>query len=84
MTPLHEQEIEDARDKVTASGRNADDFAFDVAFLEPDPDGGGMYTVRYEITATNGTTGKSGGYMGGIGLEWVSVFEEELAQGGFD
>ncbi|RYG30574.1 MAG: hypothetical protein EON93_14555 [Burkholderiales bacterium] len=81
MTPLHEQEIEDAREKVTASGGNADDFRFDVAFMEPDPDGGGMYTVRYEITATNGATGKSGGYMGGIGLEWVSVFEEELAEG---
>ena len=84
MKPLHEQEIDDARQKLAESGRNADDFAFDVQFMEPDPDGGGMYTVRYEIAATNGATGKTGGYMGGIGLDWVSAFEEELNDGGYD
>lgn len=84
MKPLHEQELDEARHKVTSSGRNADDFAFDVQFMEPDPDGGGMYTVRYEVTATNSVTGKSGGYIGGIGMDWVSAFEEQLNEGEYD
>ena len=83
MKPLHEQEVEDARQRVAASGRSADDFRFDVKFMEPDPDGGGMFTVRYEITVTNDATGKSGGYIGGIGMDWVDAFEEELKDGEF-
>lgn len=84
MKPLHEQEFDEARQKLEAIGRNVDDFAFDVLFMEPDPDGGGMYTVRYEVSVTNRETGKSGGYIGGIGLDWVSVFEQEVSDGEFD
>lgn len=84
MKPLHEQEIEEARQKLASSGRSADDFAFDVEFMEPDPDGGGMYTVRYEITVTNNSNGKSRGYIGGIGVHWVDAFEEALSEGAYD
>lgn len=84
MKPLHEQEIEAAKDKVSASGRDPAAFDFAVAFMEPDPDGGGMFTVRNEVTVTNGASGRSEGYIGGIGLDWVSAFEEDLGGGAFD
>lgn len=84
MKPLHEHELDEARQKLAATGRNADDFAFDLTFMEPDPDGGGMYTVRYEVTVTNGATGQSGAYIGGIGMHWVEAFEEDLKAGEYD
>jgi hypothetical protein len=84
MNPLHEQEIEEAKERIVAAHRVASDFAFNVSFMEPDPDGGGMFTVRYEITVTNSATDKSAGYIGGIGLDWVSAFEEDLGEGAFD
>ena len=84
MRPLHEQEIEEARERVVAARRDVSDFAFDVNFMEPDPDGGGMFTVRYEVTVTNTSTDKSACYIGGIGLDWVSAFEDDLGEGAFD
>ncbi len=84
MTPMHEQEIEQARAQIAETGREPAEFAFDAAFLEPDPDGGGMYTVRYEITVTRDPSGQSAGYIGGIGLNWLSAFEEDLEAGAFD
>lgn len=84
MKPLHEKEIDQARESIAASGRDPDAFIFDVSFMEPDPDGGGMFTVRYEVTVANSATGKSVGYIGGIGLDWVAAFTEELGEGVFD
>jgi hypothetical protein len=84
MRPLHEQEIEAAKERIAATGRDQGHFAFDLAFMEPDPDGGGMFTVRYEVTVTNDASGKSAGYIGGIGLDWVSAFDTDLGDGLFD
>ncbi len=84
MRPLHELEIEEAQERIVAAERDASDFAFETAFMEPDPDGGGMFTVRYEVTVSRESTGKSAGYIGGIGLDWVSAFEADLADGEFD
>lgn len=84
MKPLHEREIDEARERLAQSGRDPAVFTFDLAFMEPDPDGGGMFTVRYEVTVTHSANGKSAGYIGGIGLDWVSAFIEELGGGGFD
>ena len=84
MNHLHEQEIEEAKERIVTAHRDASDFAFDVAFMEPDPDGGGMFTVRYEVTVTRASKGKSAGYIGGIGLDWVSAFEADLGEGWFD
>ena len=84
MKPMHEQEIEEAKERIATAHRDASDFAFEVAFMEPDPDGGGMFTVRYEVTVTLASTGKSAGYIGGIGFDWVSVFEADLTEGVFD
>ena len=83
MKPLHEKEIDQAKESIAASGRDPDAFTFDVSFMEPDPDGGGMFTVRYEVTVTNTETGKSEGYIGGIGLDWVGAFEADLGEGAF-
>ncbi len=70
MKPLQEQELGEARKKLASHGRAVDDFAFDVSFMEPDPDGGGMYTERYEVSVSNGAIGKSCTYIGGIGMRW--------------
>lgn len=84
MTPLHLQEIEEAKERVVTAHRDVSDFAFDVAFMEPDPDGGGMFTVRYEVTVTNTSSDNTACYIGGIGLDWVSAFDEDLGEGAFD
>jgi len=83
MKPLHEKEIDQAKDIVAESGRDPDAFTFDVSFMEPDPDGGGMFTVRYEVTVTNTANDKSEGYIGGIGLDWVGAFAIDLGEGVF-
>ncbi len=83
MKPLHEKEIDQAREFLAESGRKPDDYSFDVNFMEPDPDGGGMFTVRYEVTVTGPKDGASGQYIGGIGLDWVAAFAEELGEGTF-
>jgi hypothetical protein len=80
MTPLHLQEIEEAKERVVTAHRDVSD----VAFMEPDPDGGGMFTVRYEVTVTNTSTDNTACYIGGIGLDWVSAFDEDLREGAFD
>lgn len=81
---LHEMEIEDAKKRLAASGRGPDDFSFDLSFLPPDPDGGGMFTVRYEVTITNTKSGKTLSPIGGIGLDWVGEFEDALKAGKLD
>jgi len=81
---LHEIELKNAVDRLRANGRNEDDFIFEMAYLPPDPEGGVMYTMRYEIEITNRKTSKSLNFVGGIGLDWVSFFEEALEGGDFD
>ena len=83
MKPLHQKEIEEAQQIIAESGREPGDFTFEVAFMEPDPDGGGMYTVRYEVTVTNSANGKESGYIGGIGLDWLGALKEDLGEGLF-
>jgi len=83
MKPLHEKEIDQAKHIVAESGRDPGAFAFDVSFMEPDPDGGGMFTVRYEVTVTNMSNDKREGYIGGIGLDWVGAFTSDMGEGAF-
>ena len=78
---FHEMELEDARKRLAAMGRNPDDYAFELKFLPPDPNGGGMFTVQYEITATNRKTGKSLVGIGGIGIGWADSFETAVKDG---
>jgi hypothetical protein len=81
---LFEMEIEQARKHLADTGRDPAAFEFKVVHLPPDPDAAGMFTARYEITARHVTTGKTGDYLGGIGLGWVDEFRDDLANGGFD
>jgi hypothetical protein len=81
---LFETELEDAKGRLAASGRDAQAYTFAITHLPPDPDGGGMFTARYEIDVTNATSGKSLGLIGGIGLRWVDDFAEALNEGYFD
>jgi hypothetical protein len=81
---LHEIELKNAVDRLHANGRNEDDFIFKMSYLPPDPEGGVMYTMRYAIEITNRKTSKSLTFVGGIGLDWVSFFEEALEGGEFD
>ena len=84
MQQLHEQELEDAKQRLQAHGREPDDFDFKLEFQAPDPDGGGMFTVYYDITATNRRSWKSASFIGGIGMGWVDHFEAALKGGEFD
>jgi len=84
MQPLHEIELDDAKQRLAAHGRDPADFDFALSFQEPDPDGGGMYTVYYDIAVTSRKSGKSAGFVGGIGMGWVEAFEEALKGGEFD
>lgn len=81
---LYDMELDKAKAMLAAQGRLADDFTFERSFLPPDPDGAGMFTVQYEVTATNGKSGKAIGAIGGIGFDWVAVFEEALRDGELD
>jgi len=84
MQPMHEIELEDAKKLVGEHGRDPADFDFQLAFQEPDPDGGGMFTVYYDIDVTNAKSGKSASFVGGIGMGWVEAFEAALKDGAFD
>lgn len=81
---LYDMEREKAHEILTASGRSPDDFSFAVSYLPPDPDGGGMFTVRYEVMIANDRTSKRLVTVGGIGLDWVGDFAEALDEGHFD
>jgi hypothetical protein len=79
----YETELADAKKRLAAAGRNPDDFSFEMTIQPPDPDGGGMWTVRYDVQITDKTTGKSYTPTGGIGLRWVDAFEDALKSGRF-
>ena len=81
---LYESELADAKSRIGALGRDAAEFAFEMEYLPPDPDGGGMFTVQYEISAENTRTGKGARFIGGIGMGWVDYFEDALKEGHFD
>jgi hypothetical protein len=81
---LYDMELAEAAKRIVNSGRTEDDFAFNRSFLPPDPDGGGMFTVRYQIEIANKKSSKSLMAVGGIGLDWVGYFEEALTEGYFD
>ena len=80
---LFQIEVENAKKRVKDSGRDLESFDFAVEHLQPDPDGGGMFTARYEITCTNLKTRSSQTYTGGIGLDWVDDFGYALDRGDF-
>jgi len=84
MEQLHEIELEEAKTLLADKGRDPADFDFKLEFQPPDPDGGGMFTVYYDITVTNTKSDKSVGFVGGIGMGWVQAFEEALKGGEFD
>lgn len=77
-------ELPAARAKIAESGRNPADFTFEHEYLPPDPDGGGMFTIYYEIRVANGKTGKKAKLIGGIGTGWLDQFEELVTEGYFD
>lgn len=79
----HEMELAEARKRIAAAGRNPDDFTFDLNFLPPDPDGAGMFTVQYEICATDKVSGHKLTGVGGIGMGWGDLFEQALKTGYF-
>lgn len=84
MSELYAIELPDAKARIAAAGRNPDNFTFAMEYLPPDPDGGGMFTVHYEVTVTNTKGGKTKEFIGGIGMGWVERFEDALGRGLFD
>jgi len=80
----HKPEVEKAKEIIRARGGDPGEFAFDVEYLPPDPDGGGMFTIQYAVTVTRAATGKSFAAIGGIGFDWVGSFDEELEAGHFE
>lgn len=81
---MYEQERAEAIRRLEANGRSKDDFTFAASMLPPDPDGGGMFTVQYEIRILNTKTDKGLLAIGGIGSDWVGYFEDALKEGFFD
>ena len=81
---MYERELKTAQEKIVAAGKSPDDFSFDMVYQEPEPDGGGMFTVRYDVTVTYIPTGRMFGSTGGIGLKWVEDFADALDDGHFD
>jgi hypothetical protein len=81
---MYEDELEQAKQRLAANGRNADDFTFAMSYMEPDPDGGGMFTVQYEVRILCKPTDKGLLAIGGIGSDWVGYFEDALKEGFFD
>jgi len=80
---LNESELAQAKARIAAAGQSSDDFAFAMEYLPPDPDGGGMFTVQYEVHIAHAKSGKSKRLIGGIGMGWVERFADALEQGFF-
>ena len=77
----HEIELEAARSQLKAAGYDRDDFTFRLGFLPPDPDGGGMISVEYQITVANTKSGRVMQGIGGIGMGWGEYFANALKEG---
>jgi len=43
-----------------------------------------MFTQHYVFAVTRNSSGQSLDFLGGIGLDWVGIFDEALADGSFD
>lgn len=84
MTPIDETELKAATTLLQARGKTPEDFSLSMTQLPPDPDAVAMFTQRYVVTVTRNSDGQSLDLLGGIGLDWVSSFDEVLAEGGFD
>ncbi|HKT76529.1 MAG TPA: hypothetical protein VJQ78_07335 [Sphingobium sp.] len=81
---LYERELIEAKQKIEEAGKSPDDFRFDMSYQEPEPDGGGMFTVRYDVVTTYLPTGKHCTITGGIGLKWVLELADALEAGYFE
>lgn len=81
---LYQTERAEARKRLVEAGRDPDAFTFEMAYLPPDPDGGGMFTLLYEVTVTHTANQKSLKAIGGIGWNWVDKFSSVLEDGTFD
>jgi hypothetical protein len=81
---MYDDELIKAQELLRASGRDPGDFSFEMEYMEPDPDGAGMFTVQYLVTVRNTRTDKGLRAIGGIGSDWVGHFRQELDEGYFD
>ena len=80
----YQKERVQAEENIVSAGLDRNDFTFEMEYLEPDPDGGGMFTLQYEIRVTRQSTGKSLTLVGGIGSDWVGYLDEAVRTGHFD
>lgn len=81
---MYDDELVKAHDMLIAMGRTPGDFGIEMEFMEPDPDGAGMFTVQYLVTILHAKSGKGLRSVGGIGNDWVAHFKAELEEGYFD
>jgi hypothetical protein len=81
---MYEDELAKAHEILRAAGRDPADFAFEMEYMEPDPDGAGMFTVQYVVRILNRGSGKRLRTLGGIGSDWLGHFQAELDGGHFD
>jgi hypothetical protein len=81
---LYDDELVKAHEGLITRGRTPGDYGIEMEFMEPDPDGGGMFTVQYLVTIVNAKTGKGLRSIGGIGNDWVGHFLAEVDEGYFD
>ena len=79
----YQKERARAEADIASAGIDPADFAFEMEYLEPDPDGGGMFTLQYEIRVTRQSTGKTLTLIGGIGSDWVGALGEAVRTGHF-
>ncbi|HKX77278.1 MAG TPA: hypothetical protein VJM34_02030 [Novosphingobium sp.] len=73
-----------AEKNIASAGLDPADFTFEMEYLEPDPDGGGMFTLQYEIRVMRQSTGTSLTLIGGIGSDWVGYLDEAVRTGHFN
>jgi hypothetical protein len=76
-------ELAAARKAVAAQGLAPEQFGFTREDIAPDPEeaADGMFTLRYVVTVTRKSESRR--YTGGIGLNWIRAFEEDLRAGLF-
>lgn len=84
MMEQYQTELADAVRRLSARGWPSADFDFSMAFVPPEPDGAGMFTVEYDVTITHLGTSRALIETGGIGWKWVDRFEAALIAGYFD
>ncbi len=80
----YQAELAAALRRLAGLGRDPADFDFAMAFIPPEPDGAGMFTVEYEVTITRTGTSRSLTETGGIGWKWVDRFEAAVNAGYFN